>query len=139
MLNFFFSHSWLVFLRARYFGYLSDICSMFCQVRTYPQPYVSRVVLIYETVATYSTHPFLNIGFAIFFSLTTYFYFYSMVADPGYVPKLGSRNQQKSVVSELFDEWKFDEENFCVYCMIRRPLRSKHCKRCSRCVAKHDQ
>ncbi|KAL4819028.1 Palmitoyltransferase akr1 [Aspergillus spinulosporus] len=88
--------------------------------------------------ATYSTNPFLNLGFVIFFSLTTYFYFYSMVADPGYVPKLGSRNEQRAVIGQLFEEWKFDEENFCVYCMIRRPLRSKHCKRCSRCVAKHD-
>ncbi|KAL4869977.1 Palmitoyltransferase akr1 [Aspergillus spectabilis] len=94
--------------------------------------------LLYVLPATYSTSPFLNIGFAVFFSLTTYFYFYSMVADPGYVPKLGSRNQQRAVIAQLFEEWKFDEENFCVYCMVRRPLRSKHCKRCSRCVAKHD-
>jgi hypothetical protein len=23
--------------------------------------------------------------------------------------------------------------------MVRKPLRSKHCKRCLRCIAKHDQ
>jgi palmitoyltransferase ZDHHC13/17 len=62
-----------------------------------------------------------------------------MFEDPGYVSKLGSRNQQKSVIEELFGLWKFDEENFCVQCMIRKPLRSKHCFRCKRCVAKHDQ
>lgn len=62
-----------------------------------------------------------------------------MIEDPGYVPKLGSRNQQRSVIAELFELWKFDEENFCVFCMIRKPLRSKHCRRCGRCVAKHDQ
>ncbi|OJJ31762.1 hypothetical protein ASPWEDRAFT_632345 [Aspergillus wentii DTO 134E9] len=61
-----------------------------------------------------------------------------MVGDPGFVPKLGSRNQQRAVISELFEQWKFDEENFCVSCMVRKPLRSKHCKRCGRCVAKHD-
>ncbi|KAL3473630.1 hypothetical protein BJX99DRAFT_233260 [Aspergillus californicus] len=94
--------------------------------------------LLWVLPATYSTSPFLNIGFALSFSLTTYFYVYSMVADPGHVPKFGSRNQQRAVIAELFEEWKFDEENFCVYCMVRRPLRSKHCKRCSRCVAKHD-
>ncbi|KAL2787460.1 hypothetical protein BJX66DRAFT_310844 [Aspergillus keveii] len=94
--------------------------------------------VLYVLPATYSTSPFLNIGFAVFASLTTYFYFFAMVTDPGYVPKLGSRNQQRAVIAELFEQWKFDEENFCVYCMVRRPLRSKHCKRCSRCVSKHD-
>ena len=62
-----------------------------------------------------------------------------MLEDPGYVPKLGSRAQQKAVIDELLSLWKFDDQNFCVTCMVRRPLRSKHCRRCSRCVAKHDQ
>lgn len=62
-----------------------------------------------------------------------------MGGDPGYIPKMGSRNQQREVIRELFDTWKFNEENFCIHCMIRKPLRSKHCRRCSRCVAKHDQ
>ncbi|GAQ06916.1 palmitoyltransferase akr1 [Aspergillus lentulus] len=88
--------------------------------------------------ATYSTSPIVNILFAVFYCLTTYFYIYSMIEDPGFVPKTGSRNQQRAVINELFEQWKFDEENFCVFCMVRKPLRSKHCKRCSRCVAKHD-
>lgn len=61
-----------------------------------------------------------------------------MLEDPGYVPKLGSRAQQKAVIDELISLWKFDDQNFCVLCMIRQPIRSKHCKRCGRCVAKHD-
>lgn len=88
---------------------------------------------------TYSSHPFLNAFFAVFFGLTTYFYAHSMVADPGFVPKLPSRNQQREIINELFGLWKFDEDNFCVVCMIRKPLRSKHCRRCKRCVSKHDQ
>ncbi|KAI4253144.1 MAG: hypothetical protein LQ352_003880, partial [Teloschistes flavicans] len=52
---------------------------------------------------------------------------------------LGSRSQQKAVVDELLSLWKLDDENFCTTCLLRRPLRSKHCKRCGRCVAKHDQ
>ncbi|KKK26099.1 putative palmitoyltransferase (SidR) [Aspergillus ochraceoroseus] len=94
--------------------------------------------LLYVLPATYSSSPILNISFAVLFSLTTYFYFFAMVTDPGYVPKLGSRNQQRTVIAELFEQWKFDEENFCVYCMVRKPLRSKHCRRCVRCVSKHD-
>ncbi|KAJ9301496.1 hypothetical protein DTO271G3_1631 [Paecilomyces variotii] len=87
---------------------------------------------------TYSSHPILNILFVVFYGLTTYFYIFSMTSDPGYVPKLSSRNQQRAVITELFDIWKFDEENFCVFCMSRKPLRSKHCRRCARCVSKHD-
>ncbi|KAI9803284.1 MAG: hypothetical protein M1825_002075 [Sarcosagium campestre] len=55
-----------------------------------------------------------------------------------FVPKLGGLTQQKAVIEELLGLWKFDDQNFCVPCMVRRPLRSKHCKRCGRCVAKHD-
>ncbi|EAS35590.2 palmitoyltransferase akr1 [Coccidioides immitis RS] len=87
---------------------------------------------------TYSTYPFLNFFFAVFFFLTSYFYFLSMIEDPGYVPKLSSRNQQRTCIMELFKSWQFDEDNFCVFCMIRKPLRSKHCRRCRRCVSKHD-
>lgn len=87
---------------------------------------------------TYSTYTFSNLIFAILFSLTTYFYFLAMTEDPGYIPKHSSRNQQRQVVQELFEQWKFDEDNFCIQCMIRRPLRSKHCRRCGKCVAKHD-
>ena len=72
---------------------------------------------------------------------TTCLYFYALClsSDPGFVPKTGSRNQQKAVVEELLRLWKFDDQNFCVACMTRKPVRSKHCKRCKRCVAKHDQ
>ncbi|KAJ5668840.1 hypothetical protein N7462_009910 [Penicillium macrosclerotiorum] len=88
--------------------------------------------------ATYSSAPILNILFAVFYSLTTYFYISAMIGDPGYVPKISSRNQQREAVKQLFELWKFDEENFCVPCMSRKPLRSRHCRRCGRCVAKHD-
>lgn len=87
---------------------------------------------------TYKTNPFMNLGFAICLALCTYFYFKTMLADPGYIPKLGSRNQQKAVIEELLAARKFDEQHFCVTCMVRKPLRSKHCKRCNRCVAKED-
>ncbi|KAJ9660771.1 palmitoyltransferase akr1 [Neophaeococcomyces mojaviensis] len=87
---------------------------------------------------TYRTYFFSNLVFGLLFAATTYFYALAMTEDPGYVPKLSSRNQQRAVVQELFSLWKFDEESFCIQCMIRRPLRSKHCRRCGRCVSKHD-
>ncbi|RYP43256.1 hypothetical protein DL770_011769 [Monosporascus sp. CRB-9-2] len=87
---------------------------------------------------TYSGHGLLNLLFLTFYGLTTYFYATCMVFDPGFVPKLNGIAEQKAVIDELLGMWKFDESNFCVTCMIRTPLRSKHCKRCQRCVAKHD-
>lgn len=84
-------------------------------------------------------HWMLNLCFAFFYAMTVYFYAVCMVSDPGFVPKLNGIAEQKVVIDELIAEWKFDESNFCVTCMIRTPLRSKHCRRCRRCVAKHDQ
>lgn len=83
-------------------------------------------------------HLLLNLLFATFLGLTTYFYILCMVEDPGFVPKMSGIAEQKAVIDELIGLWKFDEANFCVTCMIRTPLRSKHCRRCNRCVAKHD-
>lgn len=87
---------------------------------------------------TFSAYPLSNVLFGFFFGSTGYFYVISMREDPGYVPKHASRNQQQAVIEELFSLWKYDEENFCVQCMVRRPLRSKHCRKCNRCVAKID-
>ena len=86
-----------------------------------------------------SSHLFLNLIFAAFLILTTYFYVACMRFEPGYVPKLNGIAEQKAVIDELLSLWKYDEFNFCVTCTIRTPRRSKHCKACGRCVAKHDQ
>ena len=80
-----------------------------------------------------------NLVFAVTYGLTGVFYTRSMVDDPGFVPKLNGIAKQKAVIDDLISQWKYDEAHFCVTCMIRTPLRSKHCRRCQRCVAKHDQ
>ncbi|KAF3043680.1 Palmitoyltransferase zdhhc13 [Didymella heteroderae] len=81
---------------------------------------------------------FTNIVFAGCYGLTAYFYFFTMSSDPGYVPKSASRSASKAIIDELMELRHFDEHHFCVNCMVRKPLRSKHCKRCERCVAKSD-
>ena len=88
---------------------------------------------------TFKTNFFLNILFGTFYGLTAYFYVFTMSSDPGFVPKSASRSASKAVIDELVEVRLFDEINFCVNCMVRKPLRSKHCKRCERCVAKTDQ
>jgi protein AFG1 len=81
----------------------------------------------------------LNVAFMVSYGLTTYFYAITMIADPGYIPKGVSRGQTKKTIDELVEHSAFDETHFCTQCMIRKPLRSKHCRRCGRCVAKEDQ
>ncbi|KAH8695922.1 palmitoyltransferase SidR [Talaromyces proteolyticus] len=100
--------------------------------------WVGAIYLLRVVSVTWGSYPISNVFFVVFYTLTTYFYIFSMGGDPGYIPNIGSRNQQREVIRDLFDNWKFNEEHFCIHCMIRKPLRSKHCRRCSRCVAKHD-
>lgn len=88
--------------------------------------------------STIRTNFFLNLVFLAFYGLTSFFYFYTMTSDPGFVPKSASRSASKAVIDELMESRQFDEKHFCVNCMVRKPLRSKHCKRCERCVAKTD-
>ncbi|KAL7275745.1 palmitoyltransferase akr1 [Rhizina undulata] len=87
---------------------------------------------------TFAFAPFSNVLFAFFFGFCLYFYAICMIYDPGFVPKQPSVTGQKAIIEELLSLWKYDDRNFCVQCMVRMPLRSKHCKRCGRCVAKHD-
>jgi len=87
---------------------------------------------------TYATNPFLNLAFAASYTLCAYFYFMTMTADPGFIPKGGSRGRTKKTLEELIEYSAFDEAHFCTVCMIRKPLRSKHCRRCGRCVARED-
>lgn len=88
---------------------------------------------------TFWSHFFLNTAFIAAFSLCTCFYAMTMTADPGYIPKGVSRGHTKNTIDDLVDHSAFDEAHFCTQCMIRKPLRSKHCRRCGRCVAKEDQ
>lgn len=92
----------------------------------------------YTILAQDSSHFFINLIFGALFTFTTFFYIAAMRYDPGFVPKLNGIAEQRAVIDDLLKDWKYDEANFCTTCMIRTPLRSKHCRRCQRCVAKHD-
>lgn len=129
------SPSWPVFLLAHCSGLGSDGRRQSFPVGHLLMP--NRFSLM--SAGTIRTNFFLNFLFAAFYCLTGYFYFFTMTSDPGFVPKSASRSASKAVIDELIELREFDEHHFCVNCMVRKPLRSKHCKRCERCVAKSDQ
>lgn len=86
--------------------------------------------------------PYINLMSLTFVSLMifTYFswsnYYLAQKTDPGFIAF--NREQQNRAIIQLVEQNAFDSENFCTWCLIQRPLRSKHCRECRRCVAKFD-
>ncbi|KAL9058921.1 MAG: hypothetical protein Q9162_001477 [Coniocarpon cinnabarinum] len=90
------------------------------------------------TYNTSTTDTVANLAFLTLYGLCTYFYLSTLLEDPGFIPKSSSRSEQKAVAQDLLRLGVFDDRHFCITCMARKPLRSKHCRMCGRCVAKHD-
>ncbi|ORZ37217.1 hypothetical protein BCR44DRAFT_44894 [Catenaria anguillulae PL171] len=70
-----------------------------------------------------------------------------LASDPGASPKdlqhpgvnvCSTTPIDGRAVAHLADRDLLDDMHFCLSCMNRRPLRSKHCKQCGRCVVRFD-
>ncbi|XP_022647269.1 palmitoyltransferase ZDHHC17-like isoform X1 [Varroa jacobsoni] len=73
----------------------------------------------------------------IFCSAGLFYNFWrSWRADPGIIPK--DRDHQFRTIIELSERDGFDATLFCSSCLVRKPLRSKHCSICDCCVARFD-
>jgi len=62
----------------------------------------------------------------------------TVLSDPGFIPLPPTLAAAKPVVFELLEKGRFDRANFCITCLIRKPLRSKHDRVSDRCCAMFD-
>ncbi|KAI0791075.1 palmitoyltransferase AKR1 [Abortiporus biennis] len=84
------------------------------------------------------SHAFSHLTFALTFGLCAYNFFRAISLDPGTCPKPASDAELKSIIEDLASEGRLNGQTFCIQCMARKPLRSKHCRVCDKCVARHD-
>ncbi|PLW44007.1 hypothetical protein PCANC_08588 [Puccinia coronata f. sp. avenae] len=80
----------------------------------------------------------LNLFFILFSLICVYNFVRSITLDPGHIPLPRSPLDRKTVIEGLVERSQFDGMNFCISCENRKPLRSKHCKICQRCIGKFD-
>lgn len=79
-----------------------------------------------------------QLGFFVSFSLCAFTFYKSIRTDPGFIPKPENDDECKEAIEELTDQGRLNGTNFCIFCMVRKPLRSKHCRVCNRCVGRFD-
>ncbi|KAF7970447.1 hypothetical protein HWV62_23935 [Athelia sp. TMB] len=84
------------------------------------------------------THPFTNLLFGLAMGLCAYNFFRSITLDAGTCPKPSSDGELKTIIEDLASAGKLNGQTFCIQCMARKPLRSKHCRTCDKCVARSD-
>ncbi|KAJ7373562.1 Palmitoyltransferase zdhhc17 [Desmophyllum pertusum] len=97
---------------------------------------------LYYNILTVYLHYILSkvvLSRASFFVNTVglYYCFYkSWKTDPGYLH--ATTAEQRKTIIELVEKNSFDLTKFCSTCLLQKPIRSKHCAVCDRCVAKFD-
>jgi hypothetical protein len=78
--------------------------------------------------------------YSLLFLLSTTFSWYNLYKackeDPGVLK--ANQDQMNQTIVKLVEKNEFTIDQFCSSCIIRKPLRSKHCAECDRCVAKFD-
>lgn len=91
-----------------------------------------------QVVHSYAGYTLWHLAFAICYALCVYNFFRAVTLDPGTCPKPANDAELKSIIEELTSEGRLNGQTFCINCMGRKALRSKHCRVCDKCVARFD-
>ncbi|TIA87859.1 hypothetical protein E3P99_02900 [Wallemia hederae] len=83
-------------------------------------------------------HPLANIVFVISLTVCTWNFLRAMQLDPGTVPRPSSQSEIKQHVEELVSEGRLNGQNFCIYTLCKKPLRSKYDRVTNKLVARFD-
>ncbi|ODV89396.1 hypothetical protein CANCADRAFT_14350, partial [Tortispora caseinolytica NRRL Y-17796] len=86
----------------------------------------------------FSSHTLLCLSFFLVYTGVLVTFLQSMLADPGFIDRPSSVKDQYETIRNLLDKHIYDSRHFCLTCFMRKPLRSKHCKFCKRCIARMD-
>lgn len=74
---------------------------------------------------------------SVFTTIQAYTYYVCWLTDPG-VAIIDRTQQLDTIIKMAETDGFFNAKHFCSTCLIRKPLRSKHCSHCNKCVARFD-
>lgn len=103
------------------------------------QPGLRTLGTVLTMILEAESHAFSHLSFAIIVGLCAYNFFRAITLDPGTCPKPASDDELKQIIEDLASEGRLNGQTFCIQCMARKPLRSKHCRICDKCIARSDQ
>lgn len=86
--------------------------------------------LVFDLFSLYS------MSFLMVTYLSWYNFYKAWKTNPGIIS--ANRDQMNKTILQFVEQNEFSLEQFCTACIIRKPLRSKHCSECDHCVAKFD-
>ncbi|XP_063713397.1 palmitoyltransferase ZDHHC17-like [Symsagittifera roscoffensis] len=104
--------------------------------------YLAQKVLMYFTWSHYywnEVSSWANCSLLLVSIFLCYYFYKTVFSDPGFL-KRSMEAKKQAIISfvECEDKGMDNFSSFCTTCILRRPIRSKHCVVCKQCVAKMD-